>query len=249
MEVKRLPYQGVLNVLSFNRHFYIIGLSALVIIMASIFFISWNTVLYSLITFGISYGLFIPIIVSWYVYDYSNFYDLDWIKRIYIENSYDSLILNINAGFDETSHSIDTIFPKSKLQAFDFYDPNRHTEKAIVRARKVSIGYPNTQQITSHHIPLSDGSVDAIFLLMSLHEIRQHQERIDFLKECKRVCNPSGNVIMVEHLRDLPNFLAFTIGFTHFFSKNTWMDALKKAGFTSIKESKFTPFLSIYNCQ
>jgi hypothetical protein len=53
---------------------------------------------------------------------------------------------------------------------------------------------------------------------------------------------------MVEHLRDFPNFLAFTIGFTHFFSKATWKKAFEEAGFTSFNEKKFTPFMSIFTC-
>jgi hypothetical protein len=53
---------------------------------------------------------------------------------------------------------------------------------------------------------------------------------------------------MVEHLRDFPNFVAFTIGFTHFFSSATWKDAFRQAGFSSIRETKFTPFMSIFNC-
>jgi hypothetical protein len=56
-------------------------------------------------------------------------------------------------------------------------------------------------------------------------------------------------VIVVEHLRDVPNFLAFTIGFTHFFSKAAWEKAFREVGFTSIHESKFTPFMSVFNCQ
>ena len=51
---------------------------------------------------------------------------------------------------------------------------------------------------------------------------------------------------MVEHLRDFPNFLAFSIGFTHFFSKKTWKNAFERAGFSSFAENKFTAFMSIF---
>ena len=131
---------------------------------------------------------------------------------------------------------------------FDFYNAKQHTEPAIKRARKVSLVYPNTQQILANSIPLEDKTVDAIFLLSALHEIRTQDEKIQFLKECHRVCKQDGKVIMVEHLRDFPNFLAFTIGFTHFFSRSIWKKAFEGAGFTSFKETKFTPFMSIFNC-
>jgi ubiquinone/menaquinone biosynthesis C-methylase UbiE len=166
-----------------------------------------------------------------------------------LEDSKQKLNLNINAGFDETSYIIKSILPESELQVFDFYNAKQHTEPAIIRARKVSLLYPNTQQIDSSTIPLNDNSVDNIFLVSATHEIRKHEEKIEFLKECRRVCKPNGNVIMVEHLRDFPNFFAFTLGFTHFFSKKTWEKAFKEAGFSSIKESKFTSFMSIFNCK
>jgi hypothetical protein len=53
---------------------------------------------------------------------------------------------------------------------------------------------------------------------------------------------------MVEHLRDFPNFVAFSVGFTHFFSRAVWKNAFKNAGFTSFQETKFTPFMSIFKC-
>ncbi|MNR05948.1 hypothetical protein D3C85_1220000 [compost metagenome] len=70
---------------------------------------------------------------------------------------------------------------------FDFYNSKQHTEPAIIRARKVSIGFPNTQQINSNSIPLNDSSVDNIFLLSAIHEIRKYDEKVLFLKECRRV--------------------------------------------------------------
>jgi hypothetical protein len=70
-----------------------------------------------------------------------------------------------------------------------------------------------------------------------------------FLKECNRLCKPTGKVIMVEHLRDFPNFLAFSIGFCHFFPRATWKKAFTSAGFSSFEETKFTPFMSVFTCK
>lgn len=249
MEINRRKFQGVLNILSFNRHFYVFGIVALSLIIGSKFIFNWNTNLFWLIIFGFIYGLILPLIVSAYVYDFSGFYNFNWLKKMNLEDAEQNLNLNINAGFDETSYILKNILPKSELQVFDFYNSKQHTEAAIIRARKVSLVYPNTQQIKSNAIPLNDNSVDNIFLLSAIHEIRKQDEKVQFLKECRRVCKTNGNVIMVEHLRDLPNFLAFTIGFTHFFSKATWEAAFSEAGFTSIKETKFTPFMAIFNCK
>jgi ubiquinone/menaquinone biosynthesis C-methylase UbiE len=93
---------------------------------------------------------------------------------------------------------------------------------------------------------MEDHSTDIVFLLSAIHEIRSDEEKILFLKECHRVCKKDGKVIMVEHLRDFANFTAFTIGFTHFFSKKTWKNVFEKASFSTFEEIKFTPFMSVF---
>ena len=248
MEINRRNFQGVLNILSFNRHFYVFGFLALLLILGSKFIYNWHNGLFWMVILAIIYGLLMPLFVSAYVYDLSGFYTFHWLKKMKIEDTNDKFNLNINAGFDETSFIIQSILPNSKLQVYDFYNAKQHTEPAIVRARKVSWFYPNTQKINSNSIPLIDNSVDTIFLLSAVHEIRLHDEKVQFLKECRRVCKPNGRIIMVEHLRDFPNFMAFTIGFTHFFSRETWKKAFDEAGFTTFNETKFTPFMSIFNC-
>ena len=189
-----------------------------------------------------------PLIVSAYVYDFSGYYKLQWLNNLTKDHESAKRIVNINAGFDETSFLIKNKFPQSDLTVFDFYNVERHTEPAIKRARKVSLVYPNTQHITSNSIPLKDNTIDIVLLLSAVHEIRSQKEKVEFLKECYRLCKPGGNVIMVEHLRDFPNFLAFSVGFTHFFSRSVWKKAFERAGFSSFQEIKFTPFLSIFNC-
>ncbi len=248
MEIKRSPFQGVLNILRFNRHFYVLGLFVLASFVGVFWFFKWSDILFVLVLLGFCYGLFMPLIVSGYVYDLSGFYRFDWLKKLNLDEQTSRIHLNIHAGFDETSYHLNELFPQANLHVFDFYNEKLHTEPAIIRARKVSLVFPNTQQIDTRLIPMTDQSVNTIFIIFAAHEIRAFEEKVTFLKECRRVCISGGNVVMVEHLRDLPNFLAFSVGFTHFFSRNTWLKAYKEAGFSSIQETKHTPFVSIFNC-
>ena len=245
---KRRKFQGVINILSFNRHFYIYGITALALILFALHFLVLPSILSLLVIIGFAYGLLMPLIVSAYVYDASGYYHLQWLDHFIEDKSKTMNIVNINAGFDETSFLIKNKLTNSELKVFDFYNEMQHTEPAIVRARQVSLTYPNTQQIESKAVPLEDNCTDIIFLLSAAHEIREFHEKVGFLKECKRVLKSDGKVIMVEHLRDFPNFIAFTIGFNHFFSKQVWETALSKGGFGTIKEKKFTPFMSIFEC-
>ena len=189
-----------------------------------------------------------PLIISAYVYDFSGYYKFEWLDPLVKKPETAKEIVNIHAGFDETSFIINNIFPGSDLKVFDFYNAKRHTEPAIKRARKVSLVYPDTQQIVSNSIPVEGGTIDLVFLLSAVHEIRSHEEKVQFLKECHRICKPGGKVIMVEHLRDFPNFMAFSVGFTHFFSRSVWKKSFERSGFSSFREIKFTPFMSVFYC-
>ncbi len=249
METKRRRFQGVLNILSFNRHFYVFGLLVLAILIVGLSLLKVPVLWTWIITGAFFYGLIMPLLVSTFVYDFSGYYDFHWLKSLDLNPEKVEQIVNINAGFDETSFILENKFPNAELNVFDFYNSKRHTEPAIVRARKVSMVYPNTRQIKSDEIPLDDRSVDIVFLLSAVHEIRSHSEKVVFLKECQRICKPSGKVITVEHLRDVPNFFAFSIGFTHFFSRKTWKRAFKESGFSTFNETKFTPFMSIFKCR
>lgn len=249
MELKRRPFQGVLNILDFNRHFYYYGVAVLIFGLCALYFLNLPNIVSVFLVVGFAYGLLMPLIVSAYVYDFSGYYSLKWMDKYIIDNSRKLKVVNINAGFDETSFLIKDKLKNIELSVFDFYNEEDHTEPAIIRARSVSLTYPDTRQMSTDSIPMPDKSVDIVFLLSSAHEIRDFEEKVSFLSECNRICKPQGRVIMVEHLRDLPNFIAFTIGFTHFFSKGVWTKAFRYAGFGTIEEEKFTPFMSIFECK
>jgi ubiquinone/menaquinone biosynthesis C-methylase UbiE len=81
---------------------------------------------------------------------------------------------------------------------------------------------------------------------MSAHEIRDQEERIQFFKEINRVLTTDGSVVIVEHLRDIPNLLAYTVGVFHFFSKKNWLKSFSTADLYLQKEIKITAFVSTF---
>lgn len=240
MELKRKPFQGISNIIRFNWHFYVIV--GIMVVALSLLKSVFPQVLQSLLTIGIVL-LIIPVIISllasFYVYDLSDLYHLKWLN-----NCNGKSILTINAGFDETSQLIQNKFPQASLRICDFYNPARHTEISIKRARRLYPPKPETIQVTSEHLPFPENTFDKSVVILSAHEIRNAVERIAFFSELNRVTE--GQVFVTEHLRDLNNFLAYNIGFFHFYSRKCWLQTFEQANLAVKHEIKITPFISTF---
>jgi len=242
MELNRKPFQGVYNIIRFNWHFYLLaGLFAVVLSLVSLYLpVHFQPYLWGFTTLFI-FTTVISLIVSFYVYDVSPLYHLKCLP-----NSNNKNILNINAGFDETSNIIKKKYPNCNLKICDFYNPQQHTEISIKRARKAYPPVKGTLQVNTNKLPFSNNTFDFVLAILSAHEIRNEKERIDFFKEMNRVIKNNGHIYVTEHLRDLSNFMAYTIGFFHFHSKKSWSKTFQQAGLVVKKEIKTTPFITTF---
>ena len=241
MATLRKPFQGVWNIIRFNWHFYAISAIGIIAVLGALPYLPLflNGFILLIITFSLL-TIVVSLIISYYIYDVSNLYDLSWIKSE-VKNP---TIVNINAGFDETSGLIKSKIPDVHLKVLDFYDPLKHTEVSIKRARKAYPEIPGTISVTTQKIPLKTDSVDIVVAMLSAHEIRANEERIQFFKELRRIKKLDGQLYVIEHLRDVPNFLAYNIGFLHFHSRKTWEQTFEAANLKVVEEIKITPFIS-----
>jgi ubiquinone/menaquinone biosynthesis C-methylase UbiE len=246
MEPVRKPFQGVGNIVRFNWHLYVLSLSISFTgcLVANFFSEPYRLFLYLFCILVLSTTL-ISLMVSFYIYDLSGLYKFDWLDDE-LKNTDKIKIVNINAGFDETSTLLKDKFSSAELMVLDFYDPLTHTEISIKRARKAYPSFPATVKVTTTNLPLEDNSADYVFMIFAAHEIREEKERMDFFREINRVVKPTGQVIVVEHLRDVPNFLAYTIGFLHFHTASSWLKTFQASKLKIKKEIKLTPFISTF---
>lgn len=248
MEPIRKPFQGVGNIIRFNWHYYLLSVLTISVIAILKFVIpeQWSVLATAIILLIVIANL-VSLLVSFFVYDLSSLYKLRWLKHVEIRAC--SNIVNITAGFDETSCLLKHKFPSADLTVLDFYDAEKHTQISIERARKAYATFPNTIQTSTSDLPLENGFADQIFVILAAHEIRNEAERTLFFRELNRVSNIEGNIIVTEHLRDLPNFLAYNFGFFHFHSKHTWKNSFRKAGLSVKREVKITPFITTFILQ
>ena len=128
----------------------------------------------------------------------------------------------------------------------NIYDPRTMTEPSIARARRM---YPATEPFemgSAKALPLPDAVCDAVFLLFVAHELRDSVGRTQLLREAHRILKSDGRIFLVEHLRDLPNFIAFGPGFLHFHARRSWLRNVDEAGFEVAEQRGVTPFVRCF---
>jgi hypothetical protein len=232
--VKRRPLQGVWTIIRFNWHLHAIALAAIAILLAgAVFLTGMAALLCALSAVAAALSVLLSLLATWHAYDASGLYQVSWLAP---ELGHARHAANVHAGFDETSVPLKSAFPRTQWHVLDFYDPAKHTEISIRRARRAQPPSPETMAIHTDQIPLADSSLDRVLLILAAHEIRDHDERVIFFRELRRVLAPGGRVIVTEHLRDLANIAAYSVGAWHFHPRAAWLATFHAAGFRLARE-------------
>jgi len=234
-------------VVSFNRHFFVIALAACGVGLALIVLVE-NPLVRTLLVLGVglsSYFMVASVVASYFVYDASDLYKLEWWPaRCLQQPPQDGIILH--AGFDPASSKIKAKFPRARLRVLDFFDASKTTEASIQRAHRLNPPSAAEERIPAEAWPVETASQDVVFALSAAHELRKADERIAFFREAKRVLKGGGTVIVIEQLRDFFNFACFGVAAFHFLSRRTWMQSFAGADLTVKDEFAITPFMRAF---
>ncbi len=248
MQIKRGKYQGVLNIVRFNWPFFFFTSSVLLLLLALGYITEGYLRLFILAAIICVFSITtISLLVSHHIYDRSNLYAFPFLDHIKVPEK--ASFINLTAGFDESTDILKDRFPKAFFRVFDFYNAETHTEPSVKRARKCYPLHHLSEQVDVRNLPAAPNSVDGIFGIFAAHEIRDRQERVLFFCELERVLKHDGKILITEHLRDLPNLIAYTIGAFHFHSRQEWLHTFQEAGLTLICEEKHTAFITTFTLQ
>ncbi|HEX4647095.1 MAG TPA: class I SAM-dependent methyltransferase [Verrucomicrobiae bacterium] len=237
----------MLQILAFNRHLY--AAAALALALGGVgFHLLANHSFGKVILIGwlilTAFWTVSSLVVSHWVYDRSRIYKWTWLA--------DCLPIgprrwaNIHAGLDESSPALRRFFPGAEGMVLDIFDSTEMTELSIAQARLRSKNAITATAANFRALPVDKESLDTVFLIFAAHEIRRAESRLQFFSELERVLKSHGRVVLVEHLRDWNNFLAFGPGCLHFQFRETWRQAARKAGFKTDKEFNITPFVRVF---
>jgi SAM-dependent methyltransferase len=236
--MKRGRFQGVRQILTFHWKLYLVAalFAALAITLAPGFaWIAW-------IALPALFWLLVSIAVSHYVYDRSSLYSLCWLSECFPREP--RTWVQLHAGLDETSGAIEALFPAARGEVFDIFDAAEMTEPSIAQARNAA--RVEARMADWRALPLATGACDAAFLIFTAHEFRRAPVRARFFREVARVLRGNGDLIVVEHLRDWANFLAFGPGFFHFLPERAWLAAAESGGFEIRRRFRVTPFVNVF---
>jgi hypothetical protein len=252
MSAKIKPYQGLWQIIRFNPWFYAVAISGLVA-GATMIYGYWEVApLWLKLLVAGGYGLacwwtLVSLLVSHWVYDRSDWPRGQWFQRMLLGTAA-LRILNVHAGFDETTRRLRAWLPGSSVQSLSLFDPTRLTEKSIHRAAAYRPS-PNDERLGSPEAwPVPVRTYDLVCFLLSAHEFRQHKERVALLQRAAEslAVGEEAAILLVEHVRDAANFMAFGPGFLHFHSVATWQRAWEAAGLKVLVEDRVTPFLRLW---
>jgi SAM-dependent methyltransferase len=170
------------------------------------------------------------------VYDRSEFSAWQWPRHYFRRPP--RRIAVLHAGLDNASVHVRRLWPEAELQIVDFYDPMTMTEPAIARARREARRDDSLDD-------LSD-DLDAAFVVLAAHELRTREDRAAFFARIADALTPSGRLVLVEHLRDLPNAVVYGPGAWHFLPRLDYLVAFEDAELEVREQRAMTPFLHLW---
>ena len=245
-------FQGVWQIVRFNPWFYLasFGLLAGGACLQPWLWFSTVPLLRSSVLFGFGLACWwtlASLAVSHWVYDRSDWPRGSWLRTL-AKHHQPQQVLNVHAGFDETTERLRCWLSNAEVKTLSLFDPQRLTEKSIHRASVYRPPPAHEWKGSPENWPSPKASFDWVLFLLSAHEFRAHDERVNMLRRAREALREGRHsvVILAEHVRDLPNFLAFGPGFLHFHSVSSWQKAWHEAELKPAQVLHVTPFLRVW---
>ncbi|MCU0633416.1 MAG: hypothetical protein MUE41_00980 [Gemmatimonadaceae bacterium] len=240
-------FDGVGNIVRFNWPMFVstalVAVAALV--AAAVTTSSIWRVAFVLLAAGLAIGTAVSLVVSHVVYDRSDLYRFAWLGRaVGAATPRDAVFCQ--TGFDECSDRLRAWSRETRWVLLDHFDPVRMTEPSIRRARAWCPPAPGTLTAPFDRWPVHDQAADLVIGMLAIHELRACDERTAWFLEAHRTTRAQGRVIVVEHVRDLANALAFGPGALHFHSVATWRRSWERAGLRLRQELPVTPWVRAF---
>jgi SAM-dependent methyltransferase len=237
--------QGMLDVLRYNARFYVLAAAAALLAAFAAAQAAAPPLRLALGAFAAVTGVFMvtSLAVSHHVYDRSPLRGWSWLAPRLSRAPAGWVV--VHAGLDGASAELRRIWPAVAGLVLDVFAADQMSEPAIAQARLRRPTAPSVRA-RSGALPLAPASMDLAVLFFSAHELRRAADRQQLFGEICRGLAPGGTLVLVEHLRDVPNTLAFGPGALHFLARREWLRVAQAAGLRLRDETPITAFVRAF---
>jgi SAM-dependent methyltransferase len=237
--------EGVRQIVLYNWPTYLVGLAVALVLAATALLLplpAWSRLAGGAMAFLLVAGEAGSILVSHLVYDRSRLHRWTWLAR---QVPHAASWAVVHAGIDEASAPLGHIYPEARGIALDIFDARSMSEPGIRIARAAGSS-PVAVRAAHDSLPLAGGGTDLVVILFAAHELRDPVDRAALMAEVRRVLSPHGRAVVVEHLRDAANALAYGPGVLHFFPRRAWHRSFFAGGLAIAREERITPFVRAF---
>ena len=241
----RTRFQGVHNIVRFNAPTY--AAAVVTAVAGGVVAVAGNGIVVGV---GVSAAVAAVVLSagslvgSYLAYDASGLYRWACLDDIVGDDV--KVIAHVHTGLDESTDALRARFPHAHVAVFDASEVSAQPEPSIARARRLVPLHPDTVGVGLGPLPVAPGSVDLIVLPMAAHEVRDDNVRARWFQTLSRALAPGGRMVVVEHLRDIENAVAFHVGVAHFLSRSTWLKTCAAAGLDVVAETRPAPLLRLF---
>ncbi len=241
---RRGRFQGVINIVRFNAPTYVAA-GAVVVVGVAAAIVGGLVGSDAVVVVGAVAAVAAVVLSvgslsgSYLAYDASDLYS--WACLDDVVGADVTHIAHVHTGLDESTNGLRARFPHVDVVVYDASDVAAQPEPSIARARRIVPLHADTVAVGLGPLPAT--GIDLILLPMAAHEVRDDDARARWLRALSSSLSPGGKVVLIEHLRDVENTVAFHVGVLHFLSARTWRRTFANAGLDVVDERAVAPLL------
>lgn len=237
----------MLKILRFNWPKYVLGvvLSLVCLVSASGQESGFGELALYVIATVTLFVMIASLLASWYVYDHCDVESFDWLGN-FIDGDPQSIV-SVHVGYDDAERGLRMVFSEARVTSSLFRVTHTPWWRGRSLVRAVATAGPHHEaQETISSLTERGERFDLVVLGFSAHEARDRGDRHLLLERSMALLSTGGTILLIEHLLDGPNLVAYGPGALHFQTKGSWLSDIESAGLESTRTQRICGLVTVF---